>query len=119
MPSSAPTVAAALGYMEAHFTEEVRVESVAASVFLSPAHFREVFAAAMGCAPRDYLRLLRVERAKTLLATTNRPITEIGLASGLSDPAYFARVFRAETGLTPREYRRQESGKPPRLELTP
>lgn len=102
----AATVAAALSYMEAHFTEAITIEEVAAAMFLSPAHFREVFAQVMGRAPRDYLRLLRVERARTLLATTDSPVTEIGLASGLGEAAYFARVFRAETGMTPREYRR-------------
>ena len=105
------TVAAALAYVEAHFTEEISMEDVAAAAFLSPAHFREVFSQVMGQPPRDYLRHLRVERARTLLATTDRPITEIGLASGLGESSYFARVFRAAMGLTPSEYRRQEKGR--------
>ncbi|MBC8102462.1 MAG: helix-turn-helix transcriptional regulator, partial [Cytophagales bacterium] len=55
------TVAAAVRYLEEHFRAPLRVEQVAASVFLSPDRFTEVFAQGMGRTPRDYLRHLRVE----------------------------------------------------------
>ena len=58
------TVAAAVRYLDEHFAEPLRVEQVAASVFLSPDRFTEVFARTMGRTPRDYIRHLRVERAR-------------------------------------------------------
>lgn len=99
------TVAAAVRYFDAHFAEAVRIEQVAASVFLSPDRFTEVFAAIMGRTPRDYLRHVRVEQAKRLLRTTDLPVQEVGLASGFGEAAYFARAFRAATGTTPRAFR--------------
>ena len=101
------TVAAAVRYLDAHFAEPLRISEVAASVFLSPDRFTEVFGAAMGRPPRDYLGHLRLERAKTLLAATDKPIAEIGLESGFGDAAYFTRAFRAATGLAPRDFRRR------------
>jgi len=100
------TVAAALRFMEANFTLPLRIEQVAQAVFLSPDRFTEVFGQAMGQTPRDYLRHLRVERAKKLLATTDTPIGAIALAVGFAEAAYLARVFRAETGMSPRELRK-------------
>ncbi len=100
------TVAAAVRLLDEHFAEPLRVEQVAASVFLSPDRFTEVFARTVGCTPRDYLRHLRVECAKSLLRTTPHSISEIGMQAGFNDPAYFTRVFRAATGKSPREYRR-------------
>jgi AraC family L-rhamnose operon regulatory protein RhaS len=99
------TVAAAVRYMDEHFAEPLLIEQVAASVFLSTDRFTEVFAAAMGRTPRDYLRHLRLERARLLLTTTEESISAIGRESGFGDSAYFSRMFRAATGLTPKEYR--------------
>ncbi|MGI4791134.1 MAG: helix-turn-helix domain-containing protein [Janthinobacterium lividum] len=102
------TVAAAVRYLDEHFSEPLRVEQVAASVFLSPDRFTEVFARTMGRTPRDYIRHLRIERARALLTTTNSSISDIGQQSGFGEAAYFTRAFRAATGLTPRAYRSQE-----------
>ena len=99
------TVAAAVRYIDEHFAEPLRVEQVAASVFLSPDRFTEVFARTMGRTPRDYIRHLRVERARLLLQTTGLSVSEVGQLAGFGEAAYFTRVFRAESGMTPREFR--------------
>jgi len=99
------TVAAAVRFLDERFAEPIRVEQVAASVFLSPDHFTKVFAGAMGRTPSDYLRHLRLERAKTLLRTTDAPVSQIALLAGFGEPAYFTRAFRAATGQTPRQFR--------------
>lgn len=98
-------VAAAVRYMDANFAEPLRIEQVAALVCLSPDRFTEVFAEAMGRTPRDYLRHLRLERAKSLLAGSDHTITEIARLSGFTESAYLTRVLRAATGLTPRAFR--------------
>ena len=107
-PTTEATVAAAVRLLDERFAEPLRVEQVAAAVFLSPDRFTEVFARTMGRTPRDYIRHLRVECAKSLLKATAFSISEIGMQAGFNDPAYFTRVFRAATGKSPREYRRGE-----------
>jgi AraC family L-rhamnose operon regulatory protein RhaS len=101
------TVASAIRFMEEHYREPLRVEQVAASVFLSPDRFTEVFAQGMGRTPRDYLRHLRVEQAKMLLSTTDLPIARIAEASGFGEAAYFTRVVRSVTGMTPSAFRNE------------
>ena len=103
------TVAIAVRYMEEHFAERLRIERLAAMVFLSPDRFTGVFAAVMGRTPRDYLHHLRIEHAKMLLATTMEPIGRVAQAAGFAEPAYFTRVVRAATGLSPTTYRRAHS----------
>jgi len=104
------TVVAAVRYMEERFTEAVRIEEVARTVFLSPDRFTEVFAQAMGRTPRDYLRYLRMERAKELLLNGgNVTMTEVAQNSGFGDPAYFTRVFRATVGCPPSEWKRKQA----------
>jgi AraC family L-rhamnose operon regulatory protein RhaS len=101
------TIAAAVRYMEERFAEPLRIEQVAAQVFLSPDRFTEVFSKAMGRTPRDYLRHLRLERAKTLLASSEASVAEVARLSGFTEAAYLTRVLRAATGLTPRAYRKR------------
>jgi len=100
------TIAAAVRYLEANFHRSIRIEQVAARVYLSPDRFTEVFSQALGRTPRDYLRHLRVEHAKRLLATTDLPMAAIAEASGFAEPAYFTRVIRDATGVTPSAFRR-------------
>ena len=104
-PRSEETLAAALRFMEERFAEPLRIEQIAASVFLSADRFTEVFSAAMGRSPSDYLRYIRIEHAKLLLATTDLPITHIAADAGFEQASYFTHVFRKDAGVTPREYR--------------
>ncbi len=105
------TVSAALRIMEERFTDTVRVEEVARAVFLSPDRFTEVFAQSVGRTPRDYLRYLRVEKAKALLRSGELSMTQIARYSGFGDPAYFARAFKATVGTSPSDWKKRQSAK--------
>jgi len=100
-------VAAAIRTIDLHYDQPLRVEQLAASAHLSRYRFTEIFTAVMGRAPRDYMRHVRLERAKTLLATTAMPISEIARATGFCDHANFTRAFRDATALSPRDFRRR------------
>ena len=56
--------------------------------------------------PAQFMLELRVERAKELLAFTDKSIAEIAEASGFSDQNYFARIFKRFTDISPTQYRR-------------
>ena len=103
--STSESISLAIHLIESQFTDPLRIEDVADAVCMSPDWFTRAFASVTGQTPRDYLRHLRVERAKALLMTTRSSVTEIALQSGFGDPAYFARVFRQHTKMTPREFR--------------
>jgi transcriptional regulator GlxA family with amidase domain len=102
------TVNIAIKHMREHLAEPLRIEQISASVFLSPDHFSKVFAAVLGQSPNDYLRQMRIEEAKSLLRSTDMPITTVATTVGFNQPAYFTRVFRVLVGCTPREYRRTQ-----------
>jgi AraC-like DNA-binding protein len=54
-----------------------------------------------------YLLHRRMDRAKSLLATTTLPVQEIGSAVGIADPQYFNKQFRKIAGKSPRRYREE------------
>ena len=55
----------------------------------------------------DYLRDVRLEKAKELLVGGNASAKEVGEQVGFSNTTYFSTVFKRETGLSPDRYRKE------------
>lgn len=53
----------------------------------------------------QYVTNLRIEKATTLLQTTDMSLTEISEAVGFNDYFYFIKKFKKETGITPGAFR--------------
>ncbi len=56
--------------------------------------------------PTLYIRKMRLQKALTLLKTTELNISEIAYETGFSDPNYFSRAFNEEFGVTPSAMRK-------------
>jgi AraC family L-rhamnose operon transcriptional activator RhaR len=108
-PPPGPAAAAAT-FIHDHAEEPLTVASVAEAVGLSANYLGELFKAEFGLSVHDYVNRLRIERARDLLAGSDRSVTDIALAVGFDGPSYFGKVFRRATGHTPRAYRRLAQG---------
>ncbi len=97
---------AACEYIDTHLAEEVALADLAAVAKLSPAHFCRAFKASVGMPPHRYQMQRRIEQAKILLATPQRPVLEVALACGFGFSSSFTKAFRKGTGVTPSEFRR-------------
>ncbi|MCI9571459.1 MAG: helix-turn-helix transcriptional regulator [Lachnospiraceae bacterium] len=53
----------------------------------------------------DYVRALRLEKARALLLTTDMAIDDISLAVGYANTSSFRRKFKQTTGMTPSKLR--------------
>ena len=94
-------------YMEEHFSDpEISMTALADAFDLSTTRFSLSFKEKTGMSPLDYLTLLRVEKAKELLASTDRTIRDISAQVGYYDSGSFIRRFKQVTGETPLQYRR-------------
>jgi AraC-like DNA-binding protein len=99
-----PAVAAALARM----TEgpDVAVRTVVEKSGYSHRRFLTLFEQSVGLTPKVYARVLRFQRAVTLLQKDITARTaQIALDAGYSDQPHFTREFRQITGLSPRLYR--------------
>lgn len=104
---TSPHVRRAKEYLQTHYREDLSVEDVAHAVSISPSllfrKFREE-----GTTPVEYLRTVRIEKAKQLLIDhPDKTVGEISRECGFSDCAYFCKVFRAAVGLSPGKFRDQ------------
>jgi AraC-like DNA-binding protein len=95
----------ALDFIREHFAEPIDLKKVARVAGFNPTYFSELFAKHEGCPFEQYVRRLRVERAKQLLTSGELAVARVAELSGFRSPEYLCRVLRASTGLTPRAYR--------------
>lgn len=93
-------------YLRQSFVEPPGLSELALAASVHPAHLARVFRQYEHCTPGEYVRRLRISKARTRLLASHAPIVEIAHELGFSDQSHFTRSFRAETGITPGEYRR-------------
>ena len=93
-------------YIQENFCrEDLSLNQVAASVFVTPSHFSSVFSQKTGQTFIKYLTDLRMNKAKELLKYTDMKTSEIGYAVGYKDPHYFSYLFKKTFNCTPKQYR--------------
>lgn len=56
---------------------------------------------------KEYLTLVRLNKARTLLRDTRTPITEISHSCGFQEHKYLIAAFNKYCGVTPTEYRKR------------
>ncbi len=98
-------LAAVRRWCEQNRGETPTTRQMAAMMALSPSHFRAVWKKETGTAPTEFLRRLRLERAREALAEKELSVGVIARANGFSDSAHFSRVFSSVYGQSPRAYR--------------
>ncbi|MGH7213434.1 MAG: helix-turn-helix domain-containing protein [Tepidisphaeraceae bacterium] len=95
----------ALAFTEAHFNEKLSAAQLAEVAGLSASHFNRLFHGWTGYSPIEYLRRLRVDKARKLLADVDLSIKEIAHRCGFDDAYHFSKVFRQVDGLPPTRFR--------------
>jgi AraC-like DNA-binding protein/mannose-6-phosphate isomerase-like protein (cupin superfamily) len=93
-------------YIEWHYPETISLSKATDIVGMSKAHFMRSFKQVTGHSFDTYLNHFRIAKAQVLLASTDKPISEVSRDVGFCDQSYFGLVFRRLIQVTPREYRR-------------
>jgi len=92
-------------YIETHLDDRLTLVDLAWVACLSTYHFSRSFKQAVGVGPQRYVMHRRVERAKTLMRRTDRPLAMIAQEVGFADQSHLTSVFRREIGVTPGHFR--------------
>ncbi|AVM23353.1 AraC family transcriptional regulator [Bacillus pumilus] len=106
IPTAKENVASeVIQYLEHHFMKKLQMEELAEQLHYHPDYMTRCMQTVYGLTPNQYINRLKVEKAKTMLASTNDKIAAIAEQVGIDDPTYFSKLFRQNEGMTPIEYR--------------
>ncbi len=96
----------ALLLIEQDFCADLSLSSLAKVLHSNPSYLSRIFRHETGQCLTDYVNSRRLEKAATLLRTTEYSIQEAAESVGVYDTSYFSRIFRKQYGKSPTEYRK-------------
>jgi len=104
--SLAPTaLIKAKNYMDNNYNKDVSVYDAARFAGVSESKLFKLFRESERMTPIEYLKTVRISKAKQMLIGKELKIFEIAEKCGFSSTAYFCKVFREKSGCTPAAYR--------------
>jgi len=107
--ASAPATRAPLRELQAWMADnleaDLRVETLAARVHMSPRNFARAFRNEVGLTPAAYVEQLRLESARQRLERGAEPVELVAARAGFGTPETMRRAFARRLGVSPAEYR--------------
>lgn len=100
----------ALLYVEAHYEKQfLTATAVEEAVANNSPHIRAQFKREVGFTIGKWINARRMQRARELLVTTERTVSDIAFSVGYDYHEVFCRAFRRFHGTSPTEYRERAS----------
>jgi two-component system response regulator YesN len=92
-------------YIERNLSTELSIDTLADYLGISGSYFSLLFKQHLGETFVEYVTKQRIEMAKSLLALSDKSVTQVGQMVGYVERRYFTRVFSKYTGMLPSEFR--------------
>ena len=93
------------GLIEAKMSDSgLNVEDLGKDMGLSRVQLYRKIKSLTNYSPNELLRIARLKKAASLLASSNMTIAEVGYEVGFSSPSYFAKCYKEEFGESPTDF---------------
>lgn len=93
-----------LCYIVDHCAEELSLDELARNFFVHPVHLSRAFKSDTGINLTTMINIIRVEKAKLLLAVGNHKVNEVAYMVGYGSTQGFYNAFKKQTGLSPAQF---------------
>ena len=97
-------IAPALKFISENYFKAIDNNLLAGLCGLSTVYFRKLFTQTVGVSPIAYIHQLKIKKAKEMLKSDYRNITDIALSLGYNNIYDFSRDFKKHTGVSPSKY---------------
>lgn len=104
--NASSAVASCLRWIRRNINQPISLADAANQANMSCGYFSTLFKKQVGMSFSDYLASQRIEEAKRLLATTDKPLADIAAYLCFSSQSYFQNVFKKHSQMTPTAYRK-------------
>ena len=94
-----------ISYIDANSGSKLLLSEIAEREGLSVSYLSHFIHERLNMSYQDYLTLVRFEKGRLLVETSNLSVAEICQRCGFSDPRYFNEIYRKQLGCTPKEFR--------------
>lgn len=88
---------------------DVSIESLAEQTHRSLTSFKKEFRKLFNMPPHRWIIEQRLMRAKVMLSSTNRTVSEVGIECGFTNISHFIKLFKQRYNTTPALFRREHS----------
>ena len=92
-------------YIRANYNKSLTTEEIARHCGYTEYYLTRKFRKETGMKLTDYIRSVRLEKAKVMLLSSGRDVQQISEELQFGSRSYFDRVFRQEVGMSPRQFR--------------
>jgi two-component system, response regulator YesN len=99
------TIDMAVKYVQDNYRKDLSMAEVSNYISLNYSYFSILFKEKIGMNFIDYVRMVRIEKAKGLLQNSFYKIYEVSEMVGYSNTKHFTTTFRMLTGVSPSEFR--------------
>jgi transcriptional regulator GlxA family with amidase domain len=96
-----------------HLGEDLRVETLAERMCMSPRNFARFFVAETGMTPAKFVEIARIDAARHYLGGSKLSIEAVANKAGFGDAERMRRAFMRQLGVNPQSYRDRFSGSDP------
>lgn len=97
----------AISQISENLHRKIDLAAVGSLTGLSYVQFVRRFKAETGMTPSEYISVLRLQKAKSLLAETSLPIRQIAYACGFENEYYFSNFFKKHISMSPTAFRKE------------
>jgi len=98
----------AMQFIQAQFSENLSLKQIADASCVSYTHLCRLFKRYAGTGVWHYVNLVRIERAKGLLANNGKNVSEAAYECGFCDPSHFSKLFLRIVGMSPKKWQRRQ-----------
>lgn len=102
-----PITRRVVNYVAENLTSTISIKKFAEQTHMNATYIGRLFRDEMGMYFSDYVCLIRMNKAKTLLETTSLSVGEIARQVGIYDVSYFTQCFKKQERISPMKYRQQ------------
>ncbi len=96
----------ATAFIGDHYREPLTLRDIAERLGISQVYLCKLFSDEIGMGAIQYLRKTRIDKACSLLLSTNMRVNDISISVGFADSKSFFSAFKSQMGITPTQYKK-------------
>lgn len=105
-------------FIDNNYTDKIDLNSISDEAYFSKFHFIRLFKSAYGKTPHQYLKYVRIEKAKELLKN-NISVSEACFSVGFDSLSSFSGLFSKVVGKSPSLYLKHQQETQKKISQTP